>query len=287
METKNYKYTLRKSGKKEICPQCGKRRFVPYVLAEDNATIVDPRWGRCDRENSCGYWVKPDGNPVDITPREPMPPAEPMWVEDGFTKPSVVNSLWDYASWLVGSQKAREAFTAYRVRTADDGGCVFLQTDVNGVIRAGKVMMYRDGHRVKDGMPVRWLHKDSRYRHLVHGEALHQCFFGEHLLAERPDDPVAVVESEKTAMLMSAVNPTFMWLATGGSCNLGNPEKNAVLRGRDVTLFPDNGMYLKWRQIGLPMGWKIDDACLQRRYGMADGYDVLDLVEKARKETKK
>ena len=31
----NYKWMLRKGGKKERCPQCGRMRFVPFVLTAD------------------------------------------------------------------------------------------------------------------------------------------------------------------------------------------------------------------------------------------------------------
>ena len=100
-----YKYQLRRSGRKEICPNCGKRRFVPYVLTEDNETIVNPDWGRCDRENSCGYWMKPNGNPVIQDPK-PRKPETPMWIEGYNDAFGVLNSLRYYAEWMVGKDKA-------------------------------------------------------------------------------------------------------------------------------------------------------------------------------------
>lgn len=275
MET--YKYQLRRSGRKEICPNCGKRRFVPYVLTEDNETIVNPDWGRCDRENSCGYWMKPNGNPVIQDPK-PKKPETPMWFEP-FVTTLVGNSLAPFADWLIGKDKAFKAFMDYHIGTAYDGGCIFVQVDVLGKIRTGKIIRYKDGHRVKDGLPVRWLHKDKHYKQFVHGDTLKQCFFGEHLLLMRPDAPVAIVESEKTALLMSAIRPEYIWLATGGSCGLQNAEKTKVLEGRDVTLFPDNGMYLKWRQIAMPKGWAVNEECLPANEHVAVGYDILDLYE--------
>ena len=275
MET--YKYQLRRGGRKEICPNCGKRRFVPYVLTEDNETIVNPDWGRCDRENSCGYWMKPNGNPVVQDPK-PKKPETSMWIEP-FVTSLVNNSLALYAKWLVGEDKAFKAFMDYNIGTAYDGGCIFVQVDVFGKMRAGKIIRYKDGHRVKNGLPVRWLHKDNFYKQYVHGDTLKQCFFGEHLLPMRPDAPVAIVESEKTALLMSAIRPEYVWLATGGSCGLQNPEKTKVLEGRDVTLFPDNGMYLKWRQIAMPKGWAVNEECLPANEHVAAGYDILDLYE--------
>lgn len=284
MMEKPYKYTLRRGSKKEICPNCGKRRFVPYVLTEDNETIVNPEWGRCDRENSCGYWCKPNGNPVIETRPQEQKPEIPMTVDKSILNPynirRDVNTLWPYVKWFVGQEAADDAWQKYHVLSTPNGGCVFLQIDVAGTIRAGKIMYYAGGHRVKTGRPAQWLHRDLHYRRYVHGDTLHQCFFGEHLLATEPGKPVMVVESEKTALIMSKINRNYIWLASGGSCCLQNPEKNKVLDGRDVTVCPDNGMYIKWRQIALPRGWKVDDTCLPPRDGVAKGYDILDLYEK-------
>lgn len=278
MET--YKYQLRRSSRKETCPQCGKKRFVPYVLTEDNETIPNPEWGRCDRESSCGYWMKPNGNEV-VTQPKPREPETPMRMVARIEPTrGAKNSLKPYADWLVGGIKSNEAARRYHIATAYDGGCIFLQMDGDGIVRAGKIIRYKDGHRVKDGLPVRWLHKDKHYKLLFTGDTLRQCFFGEHLLVTRLDAPVAIVESEKTALLMSAIRPEYVWLATGGSCGLQNPEKTDVLDGREVTLFPDNGMYLKWRQIAIPKGWAVNEECLPSRDGFSDGYDILDLYER-------
>ena len=50
--------------------------------------------------------------------------------------------------------------------------------------------------------------------------------------------PVAVVEVEKTAVILSAYYPQYVWLATGGLFEV-QPEKFRPLRGRKVILFPD------------------------------------------------
>lgn len=66
---------------------------------------------------------------------------------------------------------------------------------------------------------------------------LKQCLFGEHLLRDKAK-PIAIVESEKTAIIASVYLPQFIWLAVGSLTNL-NAEKCSVLKGRTVTLFPD------------------------------------------------
>lgn len=73
-----------------------------------------------------------------------------------------------------------------------------------------------------------------------------QCLFGEHLLCGN-SKPIAIVESEKTAIIASQYAPGFIWLATGGLSNLA-PDRCKALTGRKVFLFPDLGAYDKWNE---------------------------------------
>lgn len=77
---------------------------------------------------------------------------------------------------------------------------------------------------------------------------LNQCFFGEHLLPHIRDKPVALVESEKTAMLATHYLPQFLWLATGGKCSCMNRETIKSLQGREVILIPDLNATDEWRK---------------------------------------
>ena len=76
------------------------------------------------------------------------------------------------------------------------------------------------------------------------GDFVRHCLFGLHLLNSRnawltgQTPPVAVVEAEKTAVILSAYYPQYVWLATGGLFEV-QPEKFRPLRGRKVILFPD------------------------------------------------
>jgi len=57
-------------------------------------------------------------------------------------------------------------------------------------------------------------------------------------------------ESEKTAILMSVLQPQYIWLATGGKsgCKWYTPEVAHVLTGRKVILYPDLGAYEAWSE---------------------------------------
>jgi hypothetical protein len=88
--------------------------------------------------------------------------------------------------------------------------------------------------------PVQWVHTVLK----IPDFNLSQCLFGEHLLRDTTK-MVAIVESEKTAIIASCYLPDFIWLACGGSEGL-SIDKCRCLRGRTVVLYPDAGMYDKW-----------------------------------------
>lgn len=50
---------------------------------------------------------------------------------------------------------------------------------------------------------------------------LSQCLFGEHLLSVYPDKVAVLVESEKSAVIGSALFPDYVWLAAGGKASCG------------------------------------------------------------------
>lgn len=275
---KTYKWQLRKGSKKEICPNCGRKRFVPYVLSSDGVTLAGSEFGRCDREQNCGYQRYPDGErytvsePIKIQPRERL-----EYVSDDLHI-STDSSLFEWAVGLVGLNDAVLAWSDYNVGCIG-GRVIWWQIDREGVVRTGKVMSYRpDGHRDKsDQWGVTWAHKHPQLKQQFRGEELQQCLFGEHLLASNPDKPVALVESEKTAVVMSRFMPEYVWLATGGSQGIKSNERLAPLIGRKVFLIPDNGQYYSWKRSAELYGWNIWD-------GLEDnipfeGADILDILE--------
>ena len=148
-------------------------------------------------------------------------------------------------------------FSLYRVGTSQrwGGASVFWQTDRDGNVRAGKIMGYDavTGHRIKEPFTqVSWVHSVRK----VQDFRMKQCLYGEHLLSDSSAvmsaKPVAIVESEKTALVAAHFIPDFIWLATGGMHGCFNSEAMQVLGGREVILFPDLKATEEWRQ-RLPM----------------------------------
>ena len=68
------------------------------------------------------------------------------------------------------------------------------------------------------------------------------------MLKGSSSSPVMLVESEKTAIIMSHFISDYIWLATGGKNGSFNRDTMQVLQGRDVTLIPDLGVAEQWKE---------------------------------------
>ena len=131
------------------------------------------------------------------------------------------------------------AVERYHLGITRDGGVVFWQTDRQQVVRDGKIMFYRpDCHRDHSRHPS-WASARLKQQELLPPEFTPQhCLFGLHLLPSSDGHAVAVVESEKTAVIMSEVFPEYVWMACGGLATLSAALLHP-LQGCKVVLFPD------------------------------------------------
>lgn len=287
-----YKWSLRKGGKKERCPQCGKMRFVPFVLTADPTVKAGPDYGRCDREQSCGYFLYPGGEVKIDTDREyiPEPPKDPILIPSDIAEKDTVvssNSLFSAYVGIAGSVDLYYIMALYKCGTGSHGECIYYQYDGDHVRTAKAILYGKDGHRIKTedgGLPVWWLHKSPTVAEYTRGKELKQCFFGQHLLTRYPSTKVYVVEAEKTAVMMATTDSKPMcdriWLACGGSQMLKGAIDLMPLIGRDVTLVPDDGQYWNWRRTAEAYGWRcLDIEPLKKRYRLPDGCDIWDARE--------
>lgn len=288
-----YKWSLRKGGRQERCPQCGKMRFVPFVLTADPTIKAGPEYGRCNRENSCGYFRYPGAEVKAPTDREyiPEPPKDPILMPAELAEcdwVSIRNSLLRAYIEIVNPLQLRLIMEQYHCGTGFHGECIYYQFDGTHVRTAKAILYGHDGHRLKredGGLPVFWLHKSPTVAEYTRGKELKQCFFGQHLLQRYPNARVYVVEGEKTAVLMAATdNPkrNRLWLACGGSQMLKGAIDLMPLIGRDVTLVPDDGQYWNWRRTADAYGWKcLDVEPLKKYHRLPDGCDIWDCREEA------
>ena len=242
-----------------VCPACKKqaKTFTLYIDRETGQPLHHTV-GKCNRLSKCAYHYTPkqyftDNNlefakPIFYTPPTPLKqPISylPNAVFNASLKQYNKNNFVQFLHTLFSADVVANLVCRYFIGTANywAGATVFWQMDALGNIHTGKLMLYNPatGKRVKQPFNhIHWAHK-------MLGQAnfnLRQCLFGEHLLAHN-NQPIALVESEKTALIASVYLPKYIWLAVGSLTNL-TLQKCAVLKGKTVTLFPDLNAYDKW-----------------------------------------
>lgn len=140
------------------------------------------------------------------------------------------------------SDVIRSAFWSYRVGFSAKeriNGCfacsTFPSIDIDGNVHKVKIIPFPigDHHRIKDKVSKRPFDMKT-----IQGENAPGCYFGLHLLPLYPGKHIAIVESEKTALVASIFYPQFLWIATQGKGYL-DKHRAEVLRGRVLVLFPD------------------------------------------------
>ena len=270
-------YTLQKytnPSSRHTCPACGRPKcFTLYV--DPDGQPIHPTVGRCDHESSCGYHRTPrqyfqnhpghrhershchfdQAKRVEKSPRHGRPDrTSPDIIPSSMIPPpSSNNHLITYLKTLLPSSAIDRIIADYRLASTPDQAIIFLQIDKASQCRTGKIMQYdpTTGHRIKDpNMPgrINWLHTTlKRKKQLPKDWQLTQCLFGEHLLRQHPDTTIALVESEKTAIICSALMPQYTWLATGGKSGLTS-ERLSSLKGRKIIVFPDVDAFKDWLQ---------------------------------------
>ncbi len=265
-----YRYILERYKGKNTrykCPHCGANRsktFVRYIDTYTGLHVADDV-GKCDRENNCGYHYTPYQyfKEHGITPDNTTPPQEEViekpvpisYIPNDVFKQSLTgyntNSFIKYLNTLFDADTVTKLIARYFLGSTirKQGGVIFWQVDAEGNIRTGKIMNFNPdtGKRLKEDNQLNWVHssRDESYKLIYPEYNLQQCFFGEHLLKEDKTRKVAIVESEKTAIIASVYMPDFIWLAAGGIHGL-NAEKFKSLKNRDVILFPDINAYDVW-----------------------------------------
>jgi len=291
MTTNRYQleiYTGRSS--RYICPACrdSRRTFARYVNTETGEQISQ-MVGRCNRQDKCGYHLKPqkyfNEHPTvkdNLRPRCSTPHIPQVQKKTSVVEPNVFmaslksyesNNFTKYLLKLFGAEITNQLISKYFIGTSKlwNGATVFWQIDISGKIRDGKIMLYDPelGKRIQAPFNhITWVHSALKMSDFT----INQCLFGEHLLKDSTK-PIAVVESEKTAIIASVYFPQFIWVAAGGKQGL-TKERCLVLKGRKVILFPDLGCFEKW-------------SLRAKEFSYLADFIVSDLLEKKATENEK
>ena len=217
-----------------------------------------------------------------ITP----PPEKPSYIEKEILQKTLtkyeINPLTTYLYSHYTKDEVNITIEKYQVGTSNqfNNSTVFWQMDNTGNIRSGKIMAYDTStgkrRKNKDGKPIiNWVHsvlKIPKYN-------LKQCLFGLHLLNDNVKQ-VAIVESEKTAIIMSIEYPQHIWMSTG-SLQGFKYEYLEPIKDIEIIAFPDKGGYAQWQKIAKTLnekGFNIEISKLLEKEEYKDGWDLVDVL---------
>ncbi|WP_372800894.1 DUF6371 domain-containing protein [Lutibacter sp.] len=279
----NYQISLEKTSKKHVCPSCNKKRYVRFINNETNE-YLDYNYGRCDRETSCGYFKKPnDLGLKTLSQNEPIKLLPISTIQKSIIEASIKkyenNNLFLFLIKYFNSEQVSQTFKKYNVGTSKkwNGATVFWQLDEHHNFRTGKIMLYdtKIGKRVKKPHNrISWAHKVLK----INNFNLKQCLFGLHLVKENTKI-IGLVESEKTALIMSLFLPEHTWISTGSKQNL-KAELLAPLKNFEIVAYPDKGEYNDWNKKCnelINLGFNISCSQLVEKYSEKQGYDLADI----------
>lgn len=316
MYTPPYLQPYKGNASRFSCPACEtKHSFTLYLDGNTNEPI-NAKVGKCNRESKCGYHYTPKqffiDNPLSFvetwhaTSKIPMTTKQIILTPPQGTIPfSYVDRSSSYQSNFIRFlcefmtiEQMKWIGENYALGATKNKEVIFWQIDITGKVRTGKIMQYNSttGRRIKhESGAIDWVHnKMKKAGTLPKNYNLQQCFFGEHLLQIYPEKPVAIVESEKSAIIASVVIPDSVWIAAGQLNGL-SIEKAKVLKGRKVTLFPDLGGFEKWTvkateikqsvKCEIKVSTILEDIATETQ--RSEGLDIADyIIEELRAKTK-
>lgn len=288
---------------KYTCPKCGRRKcFTKYIDTETNQ-YINNSVGICDHRNSCGYHLSPSMF-FEMNPEKKIEGYVDNYFDENRVKEIIAiqhipkenilkymgldSKFLTFLKSKFDKDIVRKAILDYMIGGFGDGKVIFNQIDSMGRVRSAKIMLYDEttGKRFRNSFspPVEWLHTSLKKDGLISKDfKLTQCLFGEHLHNKYPKKKIIVVESEKTAIIMSCYCPQYVFMATGGLGGL-NSQRIFPIKDAEILVYPDYGQFEYWKQkaemINLELGSNVIVSKtfeeIAKREGLEMGCDIAD-----------
>jgi hypothetical protein len=300
---------------RHTCPACNSRNcFVRYV--DENGEYISDDCGRCNRESKCGYHKKPkeyfadnpqiqsgykkgksksidrytyvnkNGLRVDYEAR--IVQKKPDFIPFEHLKPTIGNYDRNaFVQFLLNLfpdclNEIQAILKMYFVGTYEDY-CCFPSLDQQNRICRAKLIRFNQatGKRLKGDYDTSSLVRKLKLKENFNYS---QIFFGEHLLRQFPDKPIAIIESEKTGIIGTLCFPEFVWLGCNSKQWL-KVERLQRLGTRRIILYPDADGFDLWQEIATDaqrQGSIIKVSRLIENHATdeqkANGYDLADFL---------
>lgn len=195
------------------------------------------------------------------------------------------NTFIDFLLTLFDKPKVAAAVERYRIGGDSSGRTIFPNLDQEGRCVGGAVIPYLvNGHRDKSRGASN-IHAELKKKDKTLPPQGDQVLFGSHLLRLYPTASVGVVESQKSAVILSILHPNVLWLATAGMTNF-NERLLAPIYDRNTIAYPDvNGVQV-WTQRAKDLPFKNIRVSDWWRYAQDEKEDICDVVIRAVQEEK-
>lgn len=327
MRTEKLTYRLASNKvQKGTCPQCNRaKKWQRYIDQDGNPLEI--KYGRCDRESKCGYELSPykDGY---INENEPVKyktelkrPRPQMYIPYEVLKTTIFNydknkfiqNLLHNIPYPLPKEDVSKVIGLYYLGTVPETGAVcfpFIDQDENVQSIQEKIFDKNNHTDKSQKYHTSWLHSRLKYttyknqpqpqwfKDYLTNDVIVTCFFGEQLLKRYPNNPIAIVESPKTAILCALYfglpekDNDIIWLSSFNLSGL-TIKKLKVLTNRNVLLCPDlskdGKTYRSWKEKGelaqktiRGFKFKMYDILehVSDEKGREDGCDIADYIEK-------
>ena len=209
-----------------------------------------------------------------------------------FIEPSIIkrlqgqrNTFIDFLLTLFDPPKVAAAVERYCIGGDSHGRTIFPNIDQEGRCVGGAVIPYlANGHRDKS-KGISNLHSELKRKDKTHPTQADQVLFGSHLLRHYPSASVGVVESQKSAVILSIIYPDVVWLATAGMTNF-NERLLAPIYERNVVAYPDFNGVKVWTERAKDLPFKNIRVSDWWRYAQDEKEDITDVVIRAIQQEK-
>jgi hypothetical protein len=271
-----YKYTL-SNKRRSDCPHCGKKGKYSAYINIKTQELAPIEYGMC---SSCRESKRPPDNFV-VGESANGADNQLAYYEADTVNINLINSFYKSRHYVnnnfieglekrFGVDQVKRVVDLYKLGRFDDSGVVFPYQYTDNHICTGKVIFFDDNlNRIKEGKKSypRYLHNliyqtdgffkynfndydiDENGNEVLIPFKLKLCLFGHNQIINDKQKTICLVESEKTAVLMSIVLPKFIWVASGGK-TLIQDYKFLFFTGRKCLVFPDlsedDNVYQYW-----------------------------------------
>lgn len=295
------------------CFSCGKGGDAVYFLMEaqgmsypDALRYLGRKYG-IEVEGSDKFRYVPRSKPRDYQIQQNKLPVFtlPLSMYERSTKGLEHDSLvkWLYNHKWDCAQKSRipDVLISYRIGTMNTRNneqfTIFWYSDEDGKLCTGKMIRYHyNGHRMKASEGIKynsdwihaWLYRSPVSTYYDRDKVdWKRTYFGMHFIDQYPNATINIVESEKTALIMSIAygnNDTSIWLACGSKNNITKDRLQPLIdRHRYIVLYPDRDAINEWKDTTKAIGYgrmTINDKPVTNWWREGDGEkaDIADVV---------